>query len=1304
VASQYQRDANGIRLDIQGGMCTALSPDLLPPGKYSFLQNVRRYLHGRTVARAPLGSDVLPSALASGPTSFIRMNDATPAGPGSGFVLILGAAGQLYVNSTSVATGLTGNPLGFVTFRPNASPQPWCYTGDGAMGGVTLTTISLETGSPTTSPSNGMNKVRSDGVIWKTGIAEPQTAPSVTFIGGGSGTTQIFYRYVYRSSATGALSNPSPESIAGTNSQSSPAETVLASDFATKITFNATQWAFVGTQLRTTGSVSPGTIMDYVIAHNFGFSIPAGVNVDGVQIDLNWVGQNAGTGVLSGVSLYYLGTPLGTAKFPGIPNQSFIVDTLLGGNSDTWGGTLTPAIVNDASFGFGVQITTQLVGGSDRSFLDYFTITVYYSTQNADVTPSVSSDPQVNKIDYYRMGGALASFTYVGTGPNTATAFLDQLSDLAAVDNPLLQFDNFEPFPSIDMPQAGVVNVSAGAVAGTMDVSWVSGNTFNVRWLPGTIIVIAGVAYTFYNRPSSTTALTVVLDASMVLPSPTTNLAYEIQEPDLAAQPSPVIWGPTPDNGGSFYFGLDPLNTGDLLWSKGNNFDSAPDTNRQAVTSPSEPLQNGTITSELSTVFSTERLWLIYPNFADALATITGVIGQQWTLIQSAATRGLYMRYALDALGSRIAWRAKDCIAMSMGGGPEQSITDDIYNLFPHEGFAPSPVTIGGFTVHPPDDTKPNAQTVKIAPGYIFYNYQDTTGTPRTLVYDIEGKGWVVDTYSPTVNCHLWAVGAVDLLLAGCTDGTVRALAAGGAETATAVLATRSENGGDSRAFKRIGDVFVKALVTSSNPVTVALWQTRLTIALSGFSPTSLAGTGSLLPYVIDFTSGFGDDLDDIAAVFSWPLGNGNILDLWQPDWLSLPESIQDRPTDWDDCGVPGNKLIRGMIIEIDTLNAAKALQVERSDSDTLISPDQTSITANGQTLTPFTFEPFTAHLLRIVTTDGVPWRIWGVKWIVDPWPDYTPLFSAWSNLGTDGAKYLRGLVIPMDTNGSAANFKILTSDGGSVSFSATTPTAKKTPVAFAFTPPIVAHEVQIQCESNAALWTSEVKWDFDPYPEIIPEYTPIMEIGGPDNKFVQGVKLIGDTGNAAVAFQVLYDGGQTGPTFTGTFNGKQTLVFSWTPFLAHDIQLVPQANARIWWGGVGQGTSEWVFQPFPESQKLWQTELTSIGGNGWQHIRELNVEYLSTAEITLAFTVDTGNGSIAPASITIPSSSGAQAKLKLEPTANKWKLLAMGATSTAPFSLFVEGVEVKAKMWGAADAYRLAHPFGGPSKAEATV
>lgn len=960
----------GIRLDIEGGINTATSPDQLKAG-WPYLANVRRILKSRTVARASLGSNQLGGTLPAGPTSLTRLNDPYLGGPG--YALVVGAAGKMYVNTGEVASGLSGAPISMLPFRPNGSPKPYCYTGDSSLA-VTLENPSYA-GYGTVA---GMVKVTADGTAWKTGIKEPQFAPAITTT---SGTSPIWviYRYVYRDSRTQALSNPSPESFPAVVPQASVQGSFTDASYASNLTFNSSQYEY-STDFRTKGGVAPGTLTDYTVAHNFGLAVPAGVTINGVQMSLNWGGQFAGTGVLANCALFYQGAIIGQTKSPGTVNSQFSgasgSTTVQGGNADSWGTVLTDAICNDSTFGFGIQILTQSSGGSDRSFFYTFTITVYYTSLNATGTCVSSSDPQVDTIDVYRQDPGLSNFTYVLSVPNSSPSFNDTLSDLQISSNPILQYDNFEPFPSIDLPRSGTINVTAvsqqvisvgiatpgvgqtngtynisssggggagavvqiviaggiitsavvtsagsgytspptfpvvhGGTPGTLsaaiapilpltaNITWVGGDTFNIRWLPGTIILINGIAYQLYSRPTNAIHVLAYLITTTTngyitfgYPPAATNATYQIPTPLLANESSPVIWGPTPDNAGSFQFGLDPNNPGDLVWTKGNNFDSAPDTNRMSVTAPSEPLMNGVVTSELSTVFSTERFWLIYPNFSDAVATVTGTLGQQWVLIQSAATRGLYMRYALGALGALIAFRGKDGIFVSQGGGPEQSITDTIYNLFPHGGQLPTAVVIGGNTIYPPDDTKVNSQIITVVPDYIFYDYQDVNGTPRTLVYDMEAKGWSVDSYIPTVNCHAWSVGNVYQTLTGCTDGTIRAFDSTGSEASSAVIMTRAENLGSTRVVKRLSGVFLRAIAASA--VTLAFYANRIQTAITGFSP-STAGTGSSeTDYLTDFTSATNTDLKDLACQFTWPVGSGNVLSEWQPDWTTLPQTI----------------------------------------------------------------------------------------------------------------------------------------------------------------------------------------------------------------------------------------------------------------------------------------------------------------------------------------------------------------------------------------------------------------------------
>ena len=972
---------------LQGGMDTVSAPDEVKQGSFPYLLNVRKILGGRIVARPPLGSNLLPNPLAAAATSLIRMNDPYMGSPG--YVYISGAAGKCYAGVTQLASGLSGLPLSFLAYGPPDSPQPWCYVADPTL------TATLNGYGSYTGPVCGMFKVRSDGTIYKTGVMEPQTAPVVS-LGTGAGVSWVAYRYVYRSSTTGATSNPSPESAPQTVPQTSVAGSVAA--IASTVTFNTNQYQVSGSQLRTQGSVAAGTVTDYIVFAGLGFSVPAGVAIDGVQAAMQWLGQYAGTGFISGVALFYQGQILGQVKAPGIENGQSASTAVQGGAADSWGAVLTSDIVNDPSFGIGFQILTAESGGSDRSFINNGTATVYYTTFSATMTMTESTDPQVDKIDISRQTPGLDNFTYVGTIENSAasTGFTDTLTDLQVAANPQLSFDNYEPFPSIDLPRSGTCTVgtvnqevtgvniqSAGSlqtdgtynIAGTggggtgaevqivitggiitsaivtapgsnytssptftvaeggtpgvlaavigpvlplaPNVTSTTGDVFNLRWLPGTIILIdngtgSQVAYELYNRPASTTTMTVWSTAidpttgflTFSFPPAGTNLAWEITAPTLAAEPSPAIWGPTPDNAGSYYFGLDPLNPGDLLWSMGNNFDSAPDTNRLYVTSASEALQNGTVTSELSTVFSTERFWLIYPNFSDAVATVTGTQGQQWTLVQAAATRGLYMRYAIGALGSSIAWRAKDSICLSQGGGPEKIISESIRNLFPQGGQMPAAVVIGGQTVYPPNDANVAAQTISMVPGYIFYDYQDIAGTPRTLCYDIEAKGWTVDAYTPTVNFHSWAIGVVNEILVGCTDGTIRTLTSSGTEASSAIVVTPSQNGGSARTLKRIGGVFLRAVAAGA--INLSFWKTRFQSEISGASPLTIGPAAGELDYLIDFTEATGADVQDLGMVLSFPLGSGNWLKEYQYDWTELPEPIAAWRTGMTTYGLDG--------------------------------------------------------------------------------------------------------------------------------------------------------------------------------------------------------------------------------------------------------------------------------------------------------------------------------------------------------------------------------------------------------------
>src|SRR5208283_3178660 len=369
----------------QGGMVTIEPTDLLKPGQYAFLQNVRKLLGGRIVARPPLGNNLLVSPLPAGITSLTRISD--PYLGGSGYAFIEGAAGSLYVNAGSEASGLSGNPLSYLPYRPTGTPRPWCYIGDPSLAVSIPSYIASGYGAVA-----GMLKVRADGLCRKTGIKEPQAAPTVVSAGGGPNA--IVYRDTYRDSTTQAVSNPSPESTPVYNgadnaavvakvSAYSPTQYQNYSNGATGGTING-QWSSAyGTFNQLETSVSGGLLQplqtENMTDSGFGagsYPVPLTATITGIQFQLNWLGTTGGPqGTLVNCQLAYQGGLLGAQKQPGTistptdPGGTFGFGTLIGGDGDTWGASLSPTIVNDPTFGVNFQLLMG-TGSFNRLFID----------------------------------------------------------------------------------------------------------------------------------------------------------------------------------------------------------------------------------------------------------------------------------------------------------------------------------------------------------------------------------------------------------------------------------------------------------------------------------------------------------------------------------------------------------------------------------------------------------------------------------------------------------------------------------------------------------------------------------------------------------------------------------------------------------------------------------------------------------------------------------------------------------------------------------------------------------------------
>lgn len=129
-----------------------------------------------------------------------------------------------------------------------------------------------------------------------------------------------------------------------------------------------------------------------MIGTGFGLGVPGGATILGVIVQVNGSSQSSTHSNFPSVRLYNSGA-IGTAKTSGAAMVPGGTAYLFGTQTDLWGATLTPAIVNSPNFGFQVQVTGGNTGVLGLIGLNNYIVTVYYSVPAP--TPTVTLTAQL---------------------------------------------------------------------------------------------------------------------------------------------------------------------------------------------------------------------------------------------------------------------------------------------------------------------------------------------------------------------------------------------------------------------------------------------------------------------------------------------------------------------------------------------------------------------------------------------------------------------------------------------------------------------------------------------------------------------------------------------------------------------------------------------------------------------------------------------------------------------------------------------------------------------------------------------
>lgn len=270
-------------------------------------------------------------------------------------------------------------------------------------------------GTQTYNPSLGTARNYAEMIF---GI-KPLTAKSGTDTGSGAeGTTNIGIvateNYSTPPTDTGAVMAGAGSSVAGADLDWTSPGSITADDATTA---NA--------------NIPPTTNTDRLRATTFGFSLPAGAQILGIEVSGDFTVVDS-TMIFS-AQLRSGGADIGTTQISNVPNTGVMV--IAGGATSLWGTSPTRAQINSSDFGVDIWVTNDDISATLTVAIDYITIKVFYQVvvSNAAESGSVTTGGGATQISGSDSGAGSEASVLVAVATATDSGAGSETSTLAAV-------------------------------------------------------------------------------------------------------------------------------------------------------------------------------------------------------------------------------------------------------------------------------------------------------------------------------------------------------------------------------------------------------------------------------------------------------------------------------------------------------------------------------------------------------------------------------------------------------------------------------------------------------------------------------------------------------------------------------------------------------------------------------------------------------------------------------------------------------------------------------------------------------
>ncbi len=211
--------------------------------------------------------------------------------------------------------------------------------------------------------------------------------------------------------------------------------------------------------------VSPNNVSNQLYFYDLDLNIPAGATITGVVVTHKHGGCNAGSYTIDSLYLAYKGNIISSAKRDSA--SALITTNISGSATDLWSAGLTPAIVNDNSFGLILESHT--TGTCTFSQAD-FVVEVFYSICSHNNTIGIP-DSAVNNIVPTGLVSYMITNPLGYTGSGFANSSIAVLASPNNVSNQLYFYDLDLNIPSgVTITGVEVTHKHGGCNAGSYTI------------------------------------------------------------------------------------------------------------------------------------------------------------------------------------------------------------------------------------------------------------------------------------------------------------------------------------------------------------------------------------------------------------------------------------------------------------------------------------------------------------------------------------------------------------------------------------------------------------------------------------------------------------------------------------------------------------------------------------------------------------------------------------------------------------------------------------------------------------------